>query len=84
MHPDLWGQQLLMDKEYNVLSVIDWDETSMAPWLEFCAYPANLKLAMHRIEMSNTTRPFLRVSSIGKNTIVKSFAELNFGIGRRD
>ena len=50
MHPDLWGQQLLMDMEYNVHGVIDWDETSTVPWLEFCAYPGNLKLAIHRIE----------------------------------
>jgi hypothetical protein len=38
MHPDIWGQQLLMDKEYNVLGVIDWDETSTVPWLEFWSY----------------------------------------------
>jgi hypothetical protein len=50
MHPDLWGQQLLMDDEYNVSGVIDWDETSTVPWLEFCTYPATLKLLMHRIE----------------------------------
>jgi aminoglycoside phosphotransferase (APT) family kinase protein len=29
MHPDVWGQQMLMDKEYNVLGVVDWDETGV-------------------------------------------------------
>ena len=50
MHPDPWGQQLLMDKEYNINGVVDWDEVGTVPWVEFCAYPSNLKLLMHRVE----------------------------------
>lgn len=50
MHPDPWGQQLLMDKDYTVNGVIDWDEASTVPWLEFCTYPSNLKWLIHRFE----------------------------------
>ena len=31
MHPDPWGQQLLMDKEYNINGVVDWDEAGTVP-----------------------------------------------------
>jgi hypothetical protein len=50
MHPDAWGQQLLMDKDYTVHGVVDWDEASTVPWLEFCTYPSNMKWLIHRFE----------------------------------
>jgi len=56
MHPDVWGQQLLMDKEYTIHGVLDWDEASTVPWLEFCSYPSDLKWLMHRLE-SNEYNP---------------------------
>lgn len=56
MHPDARGQQLLMSKEYTIYGVIDWDEASTVPWLEFCTYSSNLKWLMHRLE-SNEYNP---------------------------
>ena len=50
MHPDLGGSQLLMDMDYNINGVIDWDETCTVPWLEFCSYPSTLKVLPYHLE----------------------------------
>src|SRR5437762_798658 len=50
MYPDPCGLQLLMDDNYNIDSMIDWDEAGTVPCLEFSTYPSHLKLLIHRVE----------------------------------
>ncbi|KAJ3931981.1 MAG: hypothetical protein NXY57DRAFT_895031 [Lentinula lateritia] len=41
-HPDLHRQNVLIDKDWNVVAIIDWSWCSTVPWQSFQPFPFNL------------------------------------------
>ncbi|KAJ4482347.1 hypothetical protein J3R30DRAFT_3458608 [Lentinula aciculospora] len=41
-HPDLHRQNVLIDKDWNIVAIIDWSWCSTVPWQSFQAFPFNL------------------------------------------